>query len=101
MPVICFSETKLEKDGVKGSKLEVILEYMALQSIEVSSRTEEEEFIEKYGVANPEDGGERTGSDCTRAGLVMWSELAFPANQHPESTTEENEVHIPLRTSWI
>ena len=57
---VSIRDTKLEKEGIKGSKLEVTLEYAALQSIEVSSRTVEQEFTEKFGVPNPEDGSTRT-----------------------------------------
>lgn len=41
-------ETTLSKEGIKGSKLEVTLEYTRLKPYEVSSRTDVEEFLEKY-----------------------------------------------------
>jgi len=41
-------DTTLSKEGIKGSKLEVTLEYTRLKAYEVSSRTPEEEFLEKY-----------------------------------------------------
>ena len=43
-------ETTLEKEGVKGSKLEVTLEYSTLQCLDVSSRTDEKEFNEKMTI---------------------------------------------------
>lgn len=41
-------DTTLSKEGIKGSKLEVTLEYTQLKPYEVSSRTDEQEFLEKY-----------------------------------------------------
>ncbi|XP_044164205.1 tricalbin-1-like [Acropora millepora] len=41
-------ETTLSKEGIRGSKLEVTLEYSPLKTYEVSSRTDEQEFLEKY-----------------------------------------------------
>ncbi|XP_078344796.1 uncharacterized protein LOC144630322 isoform X2 [Oculina patagonica] len=41
-------ETTLSKEGIKGSKLEVTLEYTHLKPYEVSSRTDEQEFLDKY-----------------------------------------------------
>ncbi|KAK2560475.1 Tricalbin-1 [Acropora cervicornis] len=41
-------ETTLSKEGIRGSKLEVTLEYSPLKTYEVSSRTDEQDFLEKY-----------------------------------------------------
>lgn len=41
-------ETTLSKEGIRGSKLEVTLEYTHLKPYEVSSRTDEQEFLDKY-----------------------------------------------------
>ena len=49
--IVCLfavSETTLSKEGIRGSRLEVTLEYTRLKSYEVSSRTDEQEFLEKY-----------------------------------------------------
>ena len=43
-----YSDTTLSKEGIKGSRLEVTLEYTQLKPYEVSSRTDEQEFLEKY-----------------------------------------------------
>ena len=52
-----YSETTLSKEGIKGSKLEVTLEYTRLKPYEVSSRTDEEEFLEKYEKPTEESPG--------------------------------------------
>ncbi|CAH3128724.1 unnamed protein product [Porites lobata] len=49
-------ETTLSKEGIRGSRLEVTLEYTRLKSYEVSSRTDEQEFLEKY--EKPEEDSE-------------------------------------------
>ena len=57
--IVCLfavSETTLSKEGVRGSRLEVTLEYTRLKSYEVSSRTDEQEFLEKY--EKPEEDNE-------------------------------------------
>ena len=57
--IVCLfavSETTLSKEGIRGSKLEVTLEYTRLKSYEVSSRTDEQEFLEKY--EKPEEDSE-------------------------------------------
>lgn len=41
-------ETTLSKEGIRGSKLEVTLEYTHLKPYEISSRTDEQEFLETY-----------------------------------------------------
>jgi len=41
-------ETTLSKEGIRGSKLEVTLEYTHLKPYEVGSRTDEQEFLDKY-----------------------------------------------------
>ncbi|KAK3749842.1 hypothetical protein QZH41_015501, partial [Actinostola sp. cb2023] len=46
-------DTVLEKEGIKGSRLEVTLEYTALKNVEISSRTDEKEFMEKFDVEEP------------------------------------------------
>lgn len=51
------SETTLNKEGIKGSKLEVTLEYTHLKPYEVSSRTDEQEFLEKYEKPTEESPG--------------------------------------------
>lgn len=51
------SETVLEKEGIKGSRLEVTLEYTALKHVEISSRTDEKEFMEKYNMNEPVNEG--------------------------------------------
>ena len=51
------SETTLSKEGIKGSKLEVTLEYTNLKPYEVSSRTDEQEFLEKYEKPSEESPG--------------------------------------------
>ena len=43
-------DTTLEKEGVKGSKVEVTLEYSTLQCVDVTSRTDEKEFKEKMAM---------------------------------------------------
>lgn len=53
-----YSETTLSKEGIKGSKLEVTLEYTRLKPYEVSSRTDVDEFLEKYEKPNEESPGE-------------------------------------------
>lgn len=52
-----YSETTLSKEGIKGSKLEVTLEYTRLKPYEVSSRTDVEEFLEKYEKPTEESAG--------------------------------------------
>lgn len=52
-----YSDTTLNKEGIKGSKLEVTLEYTRLKAYEVSSRTLEEEFLEKYEKPTEESSG--------------------------------------------
>ena len=52
-----YSETTLSKEGIKGSKLEVTLEYTRLKPYEVSSRTDVEEFLEKYEKPTEESPG--------------------------------------------
>ena len=52
-----YSDTTLSKEGIKGSKLEVTLEYTRLKAYEVSSRTLEEEFLEKYEKPTEESPG--------------------------------------------
>ncbi|XP_020623204.1 tricalbin-1-like [Orbicella faveolata] len=47
-------ETTLSKEGIKGSKLEITLEYTRLKPYEVSSRTDVDEFLEKYEKPNEE-----------------------------------------------
>ena len=57
--IVCLfavSETTLSKEGIRGSRLEVTLEYTRLKSYEVSSRTDEQEFLEKY--EKPEEDSE-------------------------------------------
>ncbi|KXJ28222.1 tricalbin-1 [Exaiptasia diaphana] len=46
-------DTVLEKEGIKGSRLEVTLEYTTLKHVEISSRTDEKEFMEKYNMNEP------------------------------------------------
>lgn len=43
-----YSEIILSKEGIKGFKLEVMLEYIWLKFYEVSSCIDVEEFFEKY-----------------------------------------------------
>ena len=52
-----YSDTTLSKEGIKGSKLEVTLEYTQLKPYEVSSRTDEQEFLEKYHKPTEESPG--------------------------------------------
>ena len=52
-----YSDTTLSKEGIKGSKLEVTLEYTRLKAYEISSRTLEEEFLEKYEKPTEESPG--------------------------------------------
>ena len=52
-----YSETTLSKEGIKGSKLEVTLEYTRLKPYEVSSRTDVDEFLEKYEKPTEESPG--------------------------------------------
>lgn len=52
-----FSETTLSKEGIRGSKLEVTLEYSPLKTYEVSTRTDEQEFLEKYVKPTEESPG--------------------------------------------
>ena len=54
--LFAVSETTLSKEGIRGSRLEVTLEYTRLKSYEVSSRTDEQEFLEKY--EKPEEDSE-------------------------------------------
>ncbi|EDO37277.1 predicted protein, partial [Nematostella vectensis] len=46
-------DTTLEKEGIKGSRLEITLEYAPLKTFEVSTRTNEEEFLSKYKMDEP------------------------------------------------
>ena len=46
--LLSISDTTLSKEGIRGSKLDVTLEYTHLKPYEVSSRTDEQEFLEKY-----------------------------------------------------
>lgn len=43
---------------MKGSRLEVTLEYTSLKHIEISSRTDEKEFMEKYNMNEPVNEGQ-------------------------------------------
>lgn len=52
-----YSDTTLSKEGIKGSRLEVTLEYTQLKPYEVSSRTDEQEFLEKYHRPTEESPG--------------------------------------------
>ena len=68
--IICLfavSETTLSKEGIRGSTLEVTLEYTRLKSYEVSSRTDEQEFLEKYEKPEEDNQGKvNTGYDIGR-----------------------------------
>ena len=71
-----YSETTLSKEGIKGSKLEVTLEYTRLKPYEVSSRTDVEEFLEKYEKPTEEspgkiDGGESFMCPCLLPSIVV------------------------------
>ena len=52
-----YSDTTLSKEGIRGSKLEVTLEYTHLKPYEVTSRTEEQEFLDKYEKPTEESPG--------------------------------------------
>lgn len=63
--MLSISETTLSKEGIKGSKLDVTLEYTHLKPYEVSSRTDEQEFLEKYEKPTEESPGrEFAEQDC-------------------------------------
>ena len=55
--LLSFRETTLNKEGIRGSKLEVTLEYTNLKPYEVSSRTDEQDFLEKYEKPREESPG--------------------------------------------
>lgn len=57
-----FSETTLSKEGIRGSKLEATLEYTHLKPYEVSSRTDEQEFLDKYEKPTEESPGKECQS---------------------------------------
>ena len=56
--LLSISETTLSKEGIRGSKLDVTLEYTQLKPYEVSSRTDEQEFLEKYEKPTEDSPGE-------------------------------------------
>ena len=84
--IVCLfavSETTLSKEGIRGSRLEVTLEYTRLKSYEVSSRTDEQEFLEKY--EKPEEDSEGKvnteydiGRNVTNHTGILY-ELSMPA----------------------
>lgn len=55
--LLSISETTLSKEGIRGSKLEVTLEYTHLKPYEVGSRTDEQEFLDKYEKPTEESPG--------------------------------------------
>lgn len=64
--LFAVSETTLSKEGIRGSRLEVTLEYTRLKSYEVSSRTDEQEFLEKYEKPEEDSEGKNTEYDIGR-----------------------------------
>ena len=79
---IHYSETTLSKEGIRGSKLEVTLEYTRLKAYEVSSRTDEEEFLEKYEKPTEENPGmidDREIFLCPGLNILFICMIVFPS----------------------
>ena len=85
--IVCLfavSETTLSKEGIRGSKLEVTLEYTRLKSYEVSSRTDEQEFLEKYEKPEEDNEGKVNteydiGSNLTNHTGIFYELSAMPS----------------------